>query len=58
MRSLEYCGYPSYRGGAGLWGGGAYPSMMLTGYGGSQNEDRAQPSHHGRWQLDVRHALH
>jgi uncharacterized protein YrrD len=34
MRHLGYYGYPYYWGGAGLWGGGAYPGMMLTGYGG------------------------
>jgi len=34
MRYLGYYGYPYYWGGAGLWGGGAYPGMMLTGYGG------------------------
>ncbi|MEO6985870.1 MAG: PRC-barrel domain-containing protein [Paralcaligenes sp.] len=34
MRYLGYYGYPSYWGGVGLWGGGAYPGMMMTGYGG------------------------
>jgi hypothetical protein len=34
MRYLGYFGYPSYWGGADLWGGDAYPGMMLTGYGG------------------------
>jgi hypothetical protein len=33
MRYLGYYGYPTYWGGAGLWGGGAYPDMMATGYG-------------------------
>lgn len=34
MRYLGYYGYPYYWGGSGLWGMGAYPSLMLTGYGG------------------------
>jgi hypothetical protein len=35
MRYLGYYGYPYYWDGGGLWGGGAYPGMMLTpGYGG------------------------
>jgi hypothetical protein len=34
MRYLEHYGYPYYWGGAGLWGGGAYPGLMLTGYDG------------------------
>ncbi|MEO8855911.1 MAG: PRC-barrel domain-containing protein [Burkholderiaceae bacterium] len=29
-----YYGYPFYWGGDGLWGGGAYPNMMLPGYEG------------------------
>lgn len=33
MRYLGYYGYPFYWGGAGLWGGGAYPGAMLTGAG-------------------------
>lgn len=34
MRYLGYYGYPYYWGGAGLWGMGAYPSLMMTGNGG------------------------
>jgi uncharacterized protein YrrD len=36
MRYLNYYSYPHYWGGAGLWGGAANPSVMLTdvGYGG------------------------
>jgi hypothetical protein len=30
---LEYYGYPYYWVGAGVWGQGAYPSMMLPGFG-------------------------
>ena len=33
---LGYYGYPYYWGGAGLWGEGAYPGMMLTGGGGAE----------------------
>ena len=32
-QNLEYYGYPYYWGGAGLWGGGPQPSMMLTNPG-------------------------
>ncbi len=38
---LGYYGYPAYWGGAGLWGGGTYPSMMLMGYGGFPAEPYA-----------------
>ena len=34
MAYIGYYGYPYYWGGAGLWGGGLYPDMMLLGYGG------------------------
>ena len=34
MRYLGYYGYPYYWGGAGLWGGGIYPNMMVPAYGG------------------------
>ncbi len=34
MRHLGYYGYPQYWGGAGLWAGGMYPGMMMTGYRG------------------------
>jgi hypothetical protein len=31
---LGYYGFPYYWGGAGLWGAGMYPSMLMTGYSG------------------------
>jgi uncharacterized protein YrrD len=34
LRSLEYYGYSSYWGGAGLWGGGYYPGLLMPGYAG------------------------
>ncbi len=34
MQYLGYYGYPFYWGGAGLWGGGIYPDMMIPGYTG------------------------
>lgn len=34
IRYLGYYGYPYYWGGIGLWGGEAYPSMLMTGYSG------------------------
>ncbi len=42
VQYLGYYGYPYYWGGAGLWGAGAYPSMMLTGFGGF---DSTSPEH-------------
>ncbi len=33
-RYLGYYGYPYYWDGAGLWGGGAFPGMLMTGYSG------------------------
>ncbi len=34
MRYLGYYGYPSYWDGAGIWGGGMYPGMLASEYGG------------------------
>jgi hypothetical protein len=37
QHEIEYSGYydyPYYWGGAGYWGAGMYPNMMLSGYGG------------------------
>lgn len=34
MQYLGYYGYPTYWGGAGLWGGGMIPMAMAPGYGG------------------------
>lgn len=34
LQYLGYFGYPYYWGGSGLWGGGAYPGMMMPGYAG------------------------
>jgi hypothetical protein len=42
MRYFRYYGYPYYWGGAGLWGGGLYPGMMLPGYAGFGSPDAAQ----------------
>ena len=44
MRYLGYYGYPYYWGGAGLWGGGAYPGMLLPGYAGVASTPRAVQS--------------
>ena len=38
---LGYYGYPYYWGGAGLWGMGAYPSLIMTGNGGFVATPRA-----------------
>jgi len=42
IQYLGYYGYPYYWGGAGLWGEGAYPGMMMTGigYGGTDQPYR------------------
>jgi len=34
MHYLGYYGYPYYWGAGGLWGGGAYPNMLVASYGG------------------------
>jgi hypothetical protein len=41
IQYLGYYGYPYYWGGAGLWGEGAYPGLMMTGigYGGGDIHD-------------------
>ena len=38
---LEYYGYPSYWGGAGLWGAGVYPSAMSSTCGGGVSTEYA-----------------
>ena len=50
---LEYYGYPYYWGGAGLWGGGPHPSMMLTnpGYGGCYADYGQAQVEHARAKL-------
>ncbi|HVC00694.1 MAG TPA: PRC-barrel domain-containing protein [Steroidobacteraceae bacterium] len=47
MSYLGYYGYPYYWGGAGLWGGGAFPGMLLSGVGyggtdGAYRQDQAR----------------
>ena len=44
MRYLGYYGYPYYWGGAGLWGGGFYPSLMMPGYDGFASTPHAVQS--------------
>jgi hypothetical protein len=39
MRYLGYYGYPYYWGGAGLWGEGIYPGLMMSGYGAAYTVD-------------------
>ena len=39
---LGHYGYPYYWGGAGLWGSGGYPYMMLPGYAGYGSESAAR----------------
>jgi len=43
IQHLGYYGYPLYWGGAGIWGGAAYPSMMMPGYGGFASAPQALP---------------
>jgi sporulation protein YlmC with PRC-barrel domain len=40
MEYLGYYGYPYYWGGAGFWGAGVYPSMMVMGIGFAGSADR------------------
>src|SRR5665213_2117878 len=40
MQYLGYYGYPYYWGGAGFWGAGVYPSMMVMGIGFAGSADR------------------
>jgi hypothetical protein len=44
MQYLGYYGYPYYWGGAGLWGMGAYPGMMLTGLGYDDSTTEYRPA--------------
>ena len=44
IRHLGYYGYPFYWGGAGLWGGGAYPTLLMPGYPGLVPTPRAAHS--------------
>jgi sporulation protein YlmC with PRC-barrel domain len=55
MQYLGYYGYPYYWGGAGLWGGGAYPGVMLTGvgYGKSGAEYLVAQADHTRAEADT-----
>jgi len=38
MAYMGYYGYPYYWGGTGLWGGGAYPGMLMSSYSGFDAE--------------------
>ncbi|PRC91065.1 PRC-barrel domain-containing protein [Solimicrobium silvestre] len=40
---LGYYGYPIYWGGAGLWGAGIYPDMMMPGYLGDNTSTNTLP---------------
>lgn len=42
IRYLGYYGYPYYWGRSGLWGGGAYPGMMMPGYAGFVSTPHAE----------------
>jgi len=50
MQYLGYYGYPYYWGGAGLWGAGVYPGMMLTNFAdsGRYAEDGQAQADYGR----------
>ena len=58
MRYHGYYGYPYYWGGAGIWGLGAYPGMMLSGGGylGADAGYLAERAEHNRMTREV--ALH
>jgi len=38
VRYLGFYGYPFYWGGAGLWGAGLYPGMLMPGYAGFESQ--------------------
>jgi hypothetical protein len=42
LQYLEYYGYPSYWVGSGVWGQGAYPSMMLPSFGSAFQDRQVQ----------------
>ena len=42
LQYTGYYGYPYYWDGAGLWGAGLYPDMMMLGYGGYGSPSAAQ----------------
>jgi hypothetical protein len=44
MQYLGYYGYPYYWGGAGLWGGGIYPNVLIPDYPGFASSPDAAPS--------------
>jgi len=44
LRYLGYYGYPFYWGGAGLWGGGTYPTMMMPSYAGFESTPHSTQS--------------
>ncbi|HUX73335.1 MAG TPA: PRC-barrel domain-containing protein [Steroidobacteraceae bacterium] len=55
MSHLGYYGYPYYWGGDGLWGGGSFPSMMLTGvgYGEANVADRQAQARNARTEAEA-----
>jgi len=44
MQYLGYYGYPYYWGGAGLWGGGIYPNILIPDYPGFASTPDTTPS--------------
>jgi len=60
IRYLGYYGYPYYWGGAGLWGGGAFPGAMLAGsaYGGSDAEYLRAAASNARIAADAEEKRH
>ncbi|MHB1188915.1 PRC-barrel domain-containing protein [Thiobacillus sp.] len=42
IQYLGYYGYPFYWGGAGIWGGGIYPNMMMPSYAGFVSTPHAE----------------
>jgi hypothetical protein len=45
LQNLEYYGYPYYWVGTGIWGQGAYPSMMLPSFGSAFQGRQMQEAH-------------
>ncbi len=58
IRYLRYYGYPFYWGGAGLWGGGIYPNMMVPDYAGFASTPDGPPSAAGHAYAQAEAARH
>jgi uncharacterized protein YrrD len=58
IRYLGHYGYPFYWGGAGLWGGGIYPNMMVPDYPGFESTPHGPQSKVGQAHAQAEAARH